>query len=313
MSLTTQHPDTDPTVKIAVINAGMSTPSSTQLLAQRVTRALQERAHEFSISLHIEDISLRPLAMDITAVHLNHIPLASVDHALEVLEGADAVVALSPVYAGSYSGVFKMFADLIGNERLMGTPVLIGATGGSARHSLMLDYAMRPLMTALRASVVPTGIFAATADFGDSYGTELTERISRATYQLLTATMTRVDAVPGLAPASAQVTTVSANDPTAVTRTPMLCAHSQAAPTHGPAANTPNSTVIVHLPDASSPAPALTEGSSQSSSADEVLRQTGSLTSGNRGQIPILKANGASGRFAPDLDDYVPMDQLLPQ
>ena len=70
-------------------------------------------------------------------------------------------------------------------EALAGKPVLIAATGGSARHSLVLDYALRPLFAYLRASLVPTAVFAATADFGaDESGRSLTDRVDRAGREL---------------------------------------------------------------------------------------------------------------------------------
>ena len=86
-----------------------------------------------------------------------------------------------PVFNGSYSGLFKMFFDALDKDSLAGTPVLIAAAAGSARHSLVLDHALRPLFAYLRAVVVPTGIFAATEDFG-SHG--LSDRITRAAAEL---------------------------------------------------------------------------------------------------------------------------------
>ena len=79
---------------------------------------------------------------------------------------ADAVIAVTPVYTGSYSGLFKMFFDVLEDGTLEGKPVLIAATAGTARHSLVLEFAMRPLFAYLRADVVPTGVFAASSDFG---------------------------------------------------------------------------------------------------------------------------------------------------
>jgi FMN reductase len=55
---------------------------------------------------------------------------------------------------------------VLDNTALVGLPVLIGATGGTARHSLALDFAVRPMFAYLHAVVVPTAVFAATADWG---------------------------------------------------------------------------------------------------------------------------------------------------
>ncbi|WP_181008696.1 NAD(P)H-dependent oxidoreductase, partial [Streptomyces sp. SM12] len=79
---------------------------------------------------------------------------------------ADALIAVTPVYNASYSGLFKSFFDLVDPTALAGTPVIVAATGGTPRHSLVLDHAMRPLFGYLRALTVPTGVYAATADWG---------------------------------------------------------------------------------------------------------------------------------------------------
>ena len=100
---------------------------------------------------------------------------------------ADAVIAVTPVFSASYSGLFKMFFDVLEDGTLEGKPVLVAATAGTARHSLVLDYAMRPLFAYLRADVVPTGVFAASSDFGTgSVGTtgSLSARIDRAAGEL---------------------------------------------------------------------------------------------------------------------------------
>ena len=88
---------------------------------------------------------------------------------------------VTPVFAASYSGLFKTFFDVLEPELLDGKPVLVAATAGTARHSLVLEHALRPLFAYLHAVVVPTGVFAATEDFGD---TGLEARIERAAGEL---------------------------------------------------------------------------------------------------------------------------------
>jgi FMN reductase len=88
------------------------------------------------------------------------------------------------VFSASYSGLFKSFFDVLEPESLAGTPVLVAATAGTARHSLVLDHALRPLFAYLRALVVPTGVFAATEDFGSTAAGSLDERIVRAATEL---------------------------------------------------------------------------------------------------------------------------------
>jgi FMN reductase len=91
---------------------------------------------------------------------------------------------VTPVFAASYSGLFKTFVDVLEPGVLDGKPVLIAATGGTARHSMVLDHALRPLFTHLRAVVVPTGVFAASEDFGATDEGHLDKRVRRAAGEL---------------------------------------------------------------------------------------------------------------------------------
>ncbi|HYF74814.1 MAG TPA: CE1759 family FMN reductase, partial [Nocardioides sp.] len=95
---------------------------------------------------------------------------------------ADALVVVTPVFSASYSGLFKTFFDVLEPGTLDGKPVLVGATAGTPRHSLVLEHALRPLFSYLHATVVPTGVFAASGDFGDR---GLDERIDRAAGELV--------------------------------------------------------------------------------------------------------------------------------
>ena len=79
---------------------------------------------------------------------------------------ADGLIAVTPIFTTSYAGLFKSFIDVIDPQALTDLPVLIGATGGTPRHSLAIDYAIRPLFTYLHAIPVTTGVFAATGDWG---------------------------------------------------------------------------------------------------------------------------------------------------
>ncbi|HEU4850465.1 MAG TPA: CE1759 family FMN reductase, partial [Terrimesophilobacter sp.] len=95
-------------------------------------------------------------------------PSPKLEEVIEKVATADGLIAVTPVFTTSYNGLFKSFFDVIDPQSLNGVPVLIGATAGTPRHSLVLDYALRPLFTYLHAVVVPTGVFAASADWGDS-------------------------------------------------------------------------------------------------------------------------------------------------
>jgi FMN reductase len=101
---------------------------------------------------------------------------------VETVSGADAVIAVTPIFSASYSGLFKTFFDVLDRDALAGKPVLMGATAGTARHSLALEHALRPLFAYLRAVAVPTAVFAAAEDWAGSAGVDraLADRIQRA-------------------------------------------------------------------------------------------------------------------------------------
>ncbi|KUG51139.1 oxidoreductase [Serinicoccus chungangensis] len=176
------------TRRIVVLTAGLSQPSSTRLLADRLADAVVTQVSARGEAATVEVVELRELAHDLaTTMTTGGVPTPAVEAARELVSGADAIVAVSPVFAASYSGLFKMFVDVLDPDAVAGTPVLVAATAGTARHQLVLDHALRPLFAYLRAAVVPTGVFAATDDFGGAGSGELGERISRAAGELATA------------------------------------------------------------------------------------------------------------------------------
>jgi FMN reductase len=109
--------------------------------------------------------------------------------------GADAVIAVTPIFSASYSGLFKTFFDVLDKDALVGTPVLMGATAGTARHSLALEHALRPLFAYLRATVVPTAVFAASEDWAGGDG-GLADRVDRAAGELADLVAGRPPAAP---------------------------------------------------------------------------------------------------------------------
>jgi FMN reductase len=172
---------------LAVVSAGLSTPSSTRLLADRLTAATVDALRERGTATTVEVVELRELARDLADHLVTGFPGAALRSALDAVTGADGVIAVTPIFSASYSGLFKTFVDVIDKDALTGTPVLLGATAGTARHSLALEHAMRPLFTYLRAVVVPTAVFAAAEDWagaGDAAGRALAERTGRAAAEL---------------------------------------------------------------------------------------------------------------------------------
>ncbi|GAA0578469.1 hypothetical protein GCM10010172_74130 [Paractinoplanes ferrugineus] len=130
-------------------------------------------------------IELRDLAHDIANHLLTGFPPAALKEALDTVEAADALVAVTPIFTASYSGLFKSFFDVLDKDALADKPVLIAATAGTARHSLSLEHALRPLFAYLRATVVLTAVFAAADDWGaDSADGPLRSRIDRAAGEL---------------------------------------------------------------------------------------------------------------------------------
>jgi FMN reductase len=168
---------------IAVISAGLSQPSSTRLLAGKLAEAT---AGQLPAGTKVITIELRDLAHDIVNALLTGFPAPALREAIGQVVSADALIAVTPLYSGSYNGLFKSFFDVLDPGVLAGKPVLIAATGGTARHSLALEHAIRPLFSYLRAITVPTAVFAATEDWGAAGGTGegLTERIERAGAEL---------------------------------------------------------------------------------------------------------------------------------
>ena len=170
---------------LVVISAGLSQPSSTRLLADQLSAAAVAAAGERDIRLDVRVVELRDLAHDIANHLLTGFPPAALKDALDAVAAADALIAVSPIFSASYSGLFKSFFDVVDKDALADKPVVIAATAGTARHSLALEHALRPLFAYLRAVVVPTSVFAASDDWGaDSADGLLQSRITRAADEL---------------------------------------------------------------------------------------------------------------------------------
>ncbi|RSM70198.1 NADPH-dependent FMN reductase [Amycolatopsis sp. WAC 01375] len=163
---------------IAVVTAGLSQPSSTRLLADKLAAAVSTALPD----AEIEVIELRDLAIDVTKNMLTGFPSPALRAAIDTVTAADGLIAVTPVFTASYSGLFKSFFDVLDQKALDGKPVLIGATGGTERHSLVLDFALRPLFAYLRAEPVATAVYAASSDWA-SPG-DLDTRASRAGREL---------------------------------------------------------------------------------------------------------------------------------
>ncbi|MFF3660720.1 FMN reductase [Streptomyces olivochromogenes] len=163
-------------MKLVVVSAGLSVPSSTRLLADRLAAATGRYT-----PVDVQVVELRDLAVEIAHNFTSGFPGRALSAALDAVTEADGLIVVTPVFSASYSGLFKSFFDVLDQDALTGKPVLIAATGGSARHSLVLEHALRPLFAYLRAVVVPTAVYAASEDWGAE---GLAERIDRAAGEL---------------------------------------------------------------------------------------------------------------------------------
>jgi FMN reductase len=173
-------------LKIVAVSAGLSQPSSTRLLADRLAEATRRRlAEERAVEVRV--VELRDLATDIAKNMVTGFPGPVLREVIEAVTEADGLIAVTPIFTASYSGLFKSFFDVIDNDALAGKPVLIAATGGTARHSLALEHALRPMFVYLRAIVVPTAVYAASEDWGgggDAHTDGLAVRVDRAAGEL---------------------------------------------------------------------------------------------------------------------------------
>ncbi|MEV0598328.1 CE1759 family FMN reductase [Streptomyces sp. NPDC050315] len=193
-------------LKIVAVSAGLGVPSSTRLLADRLAEATRQRlaGDEPARAVEVRVVELRDLATDIAHNMVTGFPSPALGEAVEAVTEADGLIAVTPIFTASYSGLFKSFFDVIDNAALTGKPVLIAATGGTARHSLALEHALRPLFAYLRAVVVPTAVYAASEDWGtggSGPGGALTERIDRAAGELAALALGRAATAPAAEPA----------------------------------------------------------------------------------------------------------------
>ncbi|SHG71064.1 FMN reductase [Jatrophihabitans endophyticus] len=167
---------------LAVVSAGLSTPSSTRLLADRLSAASVAALRSAGDDPTVQVVELRDHARNLADNLVTGFADGTLQPVIDSVTSADGLIVVTPVFSGSYSGLFKTFFDVLPRDALAGKPVLAAATGGTARHSLALDYAVRPLLTHLRAATVPTAVFAAPEDWAGAEA--LRPRVERAAAEL---------------------------------------------------------------------------------------------------------------------------------
>jgi FMN reductase len=171
--------------RLTVVSAGLSQPSSTRLLADQLAAATREELERNGVTVDVQVIELRDHAHDLMNHLLTGFPSTRLKEVVDAVAAADGLIAVTPIFNASYSGLFKSFFDVIDEKMVRDKPVLIAATGGTARHSLALEHALRPMFSYLHAVVVPTAVFAATEDWaGGTVDTALRGRVRRAGREL---------------------------------------------------------------------------------------------------------------------------------
>jgi len=149
-------------LRLVAVSGGMQRPSRTTALAEQLLALI---ANEIPCEPRL--VEMGRLAPQLAgAVWRSQLP-DTVERELVAVEQADVLVVATPVYRGSYTGLFKHFFDFIHQDALIDKPVLLAATGGSQRHALVIDHQLRPLFSFFQARTLPLGIYATDEDFAD--------------------------------------------------------------------------------------------------------------------------------------------------
>lgn len=167
---------------IAIISAGTGTPSQCSALAD----CFAEEFRKLDPSLFPQVTELRRHAPSILQASLTGQIEADLASILPMVTQADALVMITPLHNGSYSGLFKMFVDLIAPSAVRGKPALLAASAGSLRSTLALDGPMRSLFGSFRMLIAPTVVLATPSDWQrpGSPGDELGHRLAQASAEL---------------------------------------------------------------------------------------------------------------------------------
>ena len=149
-------------LRLVAVSGGLQRPSKAAALAEHLMDLIAEE-----VLCEQRLVELGQLAPQLAgATWRSHLP-ETVERELAAVEQADILVVATPVYRGSYTGLFKHFFDFIDQDALVDKPVLLAATGGSERHALMIDHQLRPLFSFFQARTLPLGVYATDKDFTD--------------------------------------------------------------------------------------------------------------------------------------------------
>ncbi|GAA1643228.1 MULTISPECIES: CE1759 family FMN reductase [Brevibacterium] len=176
-------------MKILAVTTSLSEDSTTQKLSDRIVDAAASAGRAAGLTVETEHINVRSLSTALTDMALTGFRSEELEEAYLKVAEADAIITVTPVYKVAPVGLHTLFWQLIDEKALAGTPVLIASTGGTSRHSLAGETAMRPMLSYLKGIVVPTTVFAATDDWGSAEGGRaLNSRVRQAGEELVALT-----------------------------------------------------------------------------------------------------------------------------
>lgn len=155
-------PSSQRPLRIVAVSGGLQRPSRAATLAEHLLGLIGENMRSEQ-----QLIELGELAPQLAGVLWRSQLPEVVERQLVAVERADVLVVSTPVYRGSYTGLFKHFFDFIDQDALVDTPILLAATGGSDRHALVIDHQLRPLFSFFQARTLPLGVYATDRDFAE--------------------------------------------------------------------------------------------------------------------------------------------------
>lgn len=149
-------------LRVVGVSGSLRELSRTTVLVEAILERLGER-----IEVEATVVEVAALAPGLAGAVRRDQVAPDVRRALEQIESADVLVAASPVYRASFTGLFKHLFDFVGQYSLVATPVILAATGGGERHALILEHQLRPLFGFFQALTLPVAVYASDADFVD--------------------------------------------------------------------------------------------------------------------------------------------------
>lgn len=162
------------------LSGSFNSPSKTRAL---VEEAVDRAAERFNVPAETYD--LNDFGIDLgyarSFADLGEVSRTIIDRIVQ----ARALVIATPVYKGSYPGLFKHLIDLIDPSWLAGKPVLLAATGGGEKHALIIEHQLRPLFAFFEAQTLATGVYVSERDFanGRLASVPVLDRLDRAVGQ----------------------------------------------------------------------------------------------------------------------------------